>query len=319
MHHLFLGLPVRSLAISPFIATIANPIILKARELGLMAAPGASVYLLPPIAGFVGSDHTAAILAAISERKDRTNFLLLDIGTNTEIALYIGRRIFSCSCASGPAFEGAHIKYGMRAAPGAIERVHIEKQNSEVHISTIEDQPPVGICGSGILDAIAEMFRIGIVDARGHICKTAPGVHYENGKSPSFILARREEGDMNQIVEVTQEDIIEIQLAKGAIRAGIEVLLEKAGIGSQDLDEVIIAGAFGTYLDPLNAIRIGLLPDIPLERIKQVGNAAGVGARLALVNRSYWEKGIVIAKKDEYIELTSYPAFSKLFARAVRF
>lgn len=320
MHHLFLGLPVRSLAISPFTATIANPIVLKAEELGLMAAPGASVYLLPPIAGFVGSDHTAAILASLSEREDRTNFLLLDIGTNTEIALCFGSRIFSCSCASGPAFEGAHIKYGMRAAPGAIERVHIEQQNSEVHISTIDDEPPVGICGSGILDAVAEMVRIGIVDARGHFCKTAPGVrHEENGKSPSFVLSGREDGGRNQEVEVTQEDLIELQLAKGAIRAGVDVLFEKAGIGPQGLDEVIIAGAFGNYLDPLNAIRIGLLPDVPLERIKQVGNAAGVGARLALVNRGLWEKGIAIARKVEYIELTSHPSFRKLFARAVRF
>ena len=169
----------------------------------------------------------------------------------------------------------------MRAAPGAVERVHIERQNSEVHISTIDDQPAVGICGSGILDAIAEMFRNGILDDKGHFSKTAAGIHHENGKSPSFILAGWDNGGKNHIVEVTQVDVIEIQLAKGAIRAGIEVLFENGGIGPQDLDEVIIAGAFGTYLDPLNAIRIGLLPDIPLERIRQVGNAAGVGARLA--------------------------------------
>jgi uncharacterized 2Fe-2S/4Fe-4S cluster protein (DUF4445 family) len=302
MHHLFLGLAVRSLAISPFIATINDPIVLKARELGLLAAPGASVFLLPTIAGFVGK-----------------NFLLLDIGTNTEIALCLGERILSCSCASGPAFEGAHIKHGMRAAPGAIERVHIERLNSEVHISTIDDQPPVGICGSGILDAIAEMFRIGILDDRGHFSKTAAGILRENGKSPSFILAGWENGSRNQVVDVTQEDVIELQLAKGAIRAGIDVLIENGGIGPQDLDEVIIAGAFGTYLDPLNAIRIGLLPDIPLERIKQVGNAAGVGARLVLINRGYWEKGAAIAKKVEYIELTSQPSFRKRFAKAIRF
>jgi uncharacterized 2Fe-2S/4Fe-4S cluster protein (DUF4445 family) len=207
----------------------------------------------------------------------------------------------------------------MRAAPGAVERVHIERRNAEVHISTIDDQPPVGICGSGILDAIAEMFRIGILDDRGHFSKTANGIHRENGKSPSFILAGWENGSRNQVVEVTQEDVIEIQLAKGAIRAGIEVLFEAAGIGPQDLDEVIMAGAFGTYLDPLNAIRIGLLPDFPLGRIKQVGNAAGVGAKLVLVNRGYWEKGTAIAKKVEYIELTSQPSFRKLFAKALRF
>lgn len=318
MHHLLLGLPVRQLALSPFIPVVAGPLVIPAGDVGLRASPGTPLYLLPPVAGFVGSDHTAALLAC-RFHDSPGNALLLDIGTNTEIALRARGRLYSCSCASGPAFEGAHIRHGMRAAPGAVERVSINQQDLSVQYATIEDQPPVGICGSGILDAIAEMARVGILGGNGHLRKEMLKKSGQDGAAPAFTLAEWQEGDQRRVVEISQQDVVEIQLAKGAIRAGVEVLLEEAGLSAAELDEVIIAGAFGSYLDPLNALRIGLLPPVPLERIRQVGNAAGVGARLALTSQQQWREGIDIANEVRYVELTAYPSFRRHFTAALHF
>jgi uncharacterized 2Fe-2S/4Fe-4S cluster protein (DUF4445 family) len=318
MHHLFLRLPVRQLAVSPFIPATSGAMMLWAREVGLQAAPGAPLYLLPPIAGFVGSDHTAALLAC-HFHDSPGNALLLDIGTNTEIALRAHRKLYSCSCASGPAFEGAHIQHGMRAAPGAVEQVSINQQDLSVQYTTIDDQPPVGICGSGILDAVAEMARVGILRANGHLRKNMLQKDGPDGVAPAFTLAEWQEGDQRREVAITQQDVVEIQLAKGAIRAGAEVLLEEAGLAASELDQVIIAGAFGRYLDPLNALRIGLLPPVPLERIRQVGNAAGVGARLALTSQRQWEAGIELAQNIRYLELTTHPSFRRRFKAALHF
>lgn len=318
MHHLFLRLPVRQLALSPFIPAATAALELRAGEVGLAAAPGAPLYLLPPIAGFVGSDHTAALLASRFHNSPG-NALLLDIGTNTEIALRAGGRLYACSCASGPAFEGAHIQHGMRAAPGAVERVSINQQDLSVQCTTIDDQPAVGICGSGILDAIAEMARVGILRSNGHLRQEMLKKSDRDGVTSAFTLVEWHEGDQHQVVAITQQDVVEIQLAKGAIRAGVEVLLEEAGLTAPELDEVIIAGAFGTYLDPLNALCIGLLPPVPLERIRQVGNAAGVGARLALTSQEQWQAGIDLAQSIHYVELTAHPSFRRRFTTALHF
>jgi len=318
MHHMFLGLPLKQLATAPFIPSVASSVRVRAAELGLATAPGAFVHLLPPIAGFVGSDHTAALLASNFHCANR-NLLLLDIGTNTEIAVQAGKQIITCSCASGPAFEGAHIKHGMRAAPGAIERLRIDPVTLKVHLETIDDQAPVGICGSGILDTLAELKRVGIIKNNGHIQPELPGVKSSDGHSLAFILAHQKGKDGNQIIEITQEDIVELQLAIGAVRAGVEVLLGEARISFRDLDQVIFAGAFGTYIDPLSAIQVGLIPPVPLENIKQVGNAAGTGARQVLINQESWESGVSLAKKARYVELTTHPAFRKHFVKAMHF
>jgi uncharacterized 2Fe-2S/4Fe-4S cluster protein (DUF4445 family) len=318
MHHLLLGLPVRQLALSPFIPVVAGPLVVRAGEVGLQASPVTPIYLPPPIAGFVGSDHTAALLAC-RFHDSPGNALLLDIGTNTEIALRARGRLYSCSCASGPAFEGAHIQHGMRAAPGAVERVSINQEDLSVHYDTIEDHPPVGICGSGILDAIAEMARVGILRANGHMRKEMLSMGGQDGSTPAWTLVEWQEGEQSGVVKISQQDVVEIQLAKGAIRAGAEVLLEEAGLSAAELDEVIMAGAFGSYLDPLNALRIGLLPPVPLACIRQVGNAAGAGARLALISQQQWREGIEIANDIHYVELTAHPSFRRHFTAALRF
>lgn len=314
MHHLLLGLPVGALALSPFVPATTSPLEVYAGLLGLHAAPGAYAYLPAPIAGFVGSDHLAVLLAAGFGEDNRTR-ITIDIGTNTEIALQAGGRIVSCSTASGPAFEGAHISHGMRAAPGAIQRVRIDKDGM-VSCDVIGDVPAVGICGSGILDAIAEMRAAGVMNERGRIVRGRPGVRLNKDGMPVFLLVQGD-GDQRDIA-ITQKDIEQIQLAKGAIRAGMDILMAHSNITASDIDEISIAGAFGTYLDPHNAIRIGLFPQIPLNRIKAIGNAAGAGARMMVASVEARRKAISLAEKVDYLELTVYPEFSKFFAEGMR-
>ena len=308
IHHLFLGLPVQQLGVSPYTPVIDTAVDIKAREVGLEISPGGYVHLLPNIAGYVGADHVAMLLAINMDQADETT-LAIDIGTNTEICLNYRGKMTSVSCASGPAFEGAHIKHGMRAAPGAIEYVQIE--NNEVKIQTIGGVPPVGICGSGLLDAIAQMRLNGIIDVSGRL-----GDHplvRDNNRSKEFILADR---PGSSPITISQKDVRELQLAKAAIRVGIMALVEKAGIEEQDIQKVVIAGAFGTFIDIKSAITIGMLPNLPLDRFQQVGNAAGTGSRMALISQTERAKASQLAEKVGYIELARMRNFSTCFAEA---
>ena len=314
MHHLFLGLPTAQLALAPYVASVVRPLEIKAREVNLAAAPGAYVYLPPAVAGFVGSDHVAMLLASWLE--EQGTFLRVDIGTNTEMSLAHVGRIRAVSCASGPAFEGAHIGCGIKAAPGAIERVWIDPSSGDIRLTTIDDAPPIGLCGSGILDCVAAMRRAGMLNARGAIQPGHPRIRKGSAGAQELVLAASDNGPE---VTVTQHDIERIQLAKGAIRSGIEVLLDAAGIAYHDIDSVILAGAFGTYIDPLSAIEIGMFPSIPVDRIHQVGNAAGVGAKQMLVSTLLRKKALDLAPRIEYLELTVYPRYSRFFAHALRF
>jgi len=314
MHHLLLGLPVRPLALSPFVPATSSPLEVDAAMLGLDAAPGAHAYLPPPIAGFVGSDHVAVLLAAGFGEDNRTR-LAIDIGTNTEIALQMGSRIVSCSTASGPAFEGAHISHGMRAAPGAIQRVTITA-GGVVQSDVIGGGPAAGICGSGVLDAVAEMRAAGIINERGRIIKGRPGVRLQQDGFPAFQLAVGSDGQRD--VMITQQDIDQVLLAKGAIRAGIDILMAHMKVNAQDIEDINIAGAFGSYLDPNNAVRIGLLPRVPLNRIRAIGNAAGAGARMMLASTDARRRATNLAKQVEYLEVTVYPGFKKFLAAGMR-
>jgi uncharacterized 2Fe-2S/4Fe-4S cluster protein (DUF4445 family) len=308
IHHLFLGLPVKQLGLSPYVPAVDSALDVKAREIGLHIAPGAYVHLLPNIAGYVGADHVAMLLATrLAETNGVT--LAIDIGTNTEICLNHKGNMTSVSCASGPAFEGAHIRFGMRAASGAIEHVRLEKERLE--IQTIAGEAPVGICGSGLLDAVAQMRVNQVLDRSGKVAPH-PLVRNRNGQ-PEFVLAERPGLDD---ITISQKDVRELQLAKAAIRLGIRALVEAEGLIESDLEQVIIAGAFGTFIDVESAITIGMLPDLPLERFKQVGNAAGTGARLALISQAEREKANQIAKRDGYIELAKVPNFNRKFAEA---
>jgi uncharacterized 2Fe-2S/4Fe-4S cluster protein (DUF4445 family) len=315
MHHLLVGLPVKQLGESPYVAAASDAMQFPAAEIGLELAPGAYVYLPPNLAGYVGADHIAMLLGAELTTPDLTT-LALDIGTNTEISLIHQGRHFSCSCASGPAFEGAHIKDGMRAAPGAIERVRLSGDKVQVH--TINAQPAVGICGSGILDIVAELRKAGLLDARGALGGAHPRLS-GTGRGAEFVLVSAAETGTGREVKISRADVNEIQLAKGAIRAGIDVLLARAGLAETEIQSFLVAGAFGTYLDIDSAVTIGMFPRLPRDRYAQVGNAAGSGARALLVSLGQRELADELSRRVQYVELANHPDFMKIYVHALAF
>lgn len=315
MHHLLLGLPTRQLAAAPFVAATSATVVVRAAELGIGIAPGGVVYCPPCIGGFVGADHVAMILGC--ELDTATGVTVgVDIGTNTEIALRDPRRVglTATSCASGPAFEGAHIRHGMRAADGAIEAVRLTADGAR--LTVIGGGEPVGICGSGIVDAVAELRRVGALNARGRFDPDAPGVA-AGPDGWQYVLAGASVTATGAEITVTQADVNEIQLAKGAVQAAITALLDATGTAPDDVEDVIIAGAFGSYLNLDSALDIGLLPRLPNAAYRQVGNAAGLGARSVLRSMAERARARRVAAGTGYLELTTLPGFQARFARAM--
>jgi uncharacterized 2Fe-2S/4Fe-4S cluster protein (DUF4445 family) len=313
MHHLLFELPVEHLGAVPFVAASTSAIDVKARDIGIDAMPGAYVHAIANIAGFVGGDHTAMLLAIGADREEKT-VVALDIGTNTEISLIHKKKVLTISCPSGPALEGRHIRCGMRSAPGAIDAVAIS--GIEVTIKTISNEPPIGICGSGVLDATAQLYLSGVVSRTGRMTREHPRVRMRDAQ-PEFVLADGSAQDSD--IVFNQRDVRAVQLAKGAIRAGIQVLLEDAGLKEDQIDQVIIAGAFGNYIDLKSAVAIGMLPELPLDHFAQVGNAAGIGAKLALVSYPHRATAQSIAAGSHYIELAGSERFNRIFMRTIRF
>jgi uncharacterized 2Fe-2S/4Fe-4S cluster protein (DUF4445 family) len=318
MHHLLLQWPIRQLGFSPYLPASTAPIVVSTRELDLGLAPGAMTYLLPPLAGYVGGDHLAMILATrIYEARAVT--LGLDIGTNTELVLACNGRLYSCSCASGPAFEGAQIRQGVRAVPGAVHAVRMDR-DGRVVLETIGDKPPIGLCGSGVVDAVAELVRHGIVNTLGTLDRKHTGVEIASPSGePGFVLAANNGNKAGRRLILGQKDIGAIQLAKAAVAAGTSALMATAGICTADIERVIIAGAFGTHLNLKSAIDIGLLPDLPVERFCQVGNAAGTGARMVLVSENERRLAESLGRRIQYVELGGNPNFQQWFCQALKF
>jgi uncharacterized 2Fe-2S/4Fe-4S cluster protein (DUF4445 family) len=273
---------------------------------------GAYLHLLPNIAGFVGADHVSMLVATNAWQAKETT-VALDIGTNTEVSLIHRGKIATTSCASGPAFEGGHIKYGMRATAGAIERLHIGSE--KIYYQTVDGTLPVGICGSGMVDALAQLYVAKVIDEGGRITDSLRRVRMYKGQR-EFILVSKEERKGKPAITITQHDVRELQLAKAAIRTGIQILLETSDCTEDDIKQVIIAGAFGTYIDISSAVTIGMLPPLPLNRFHQVGNAAGMGAKLALISLRSRAKAEAIASRVSYIELASTPSFQPTFMQA---
>ncbi len=317
IHHLFVGLPVAQLGASPYVAAVSEPLDIEAEHLGLKLAPGAKVYLPPNIAGYVGADHVSMLLATEAWQATEPT-VALDIGTNTEISLILEGRLLSCSCASGPAFEGAHIHAGMRAAPGAVEYVQIARgaADDEVRVQTIGNRPAVGICGSGILDVVAELRGAGIIGRTGRFQQDHARIVPWQGGGAFRLVEQPHTGNGHDLL-VTRQDVNEIQLAKGAIRAGVEVLLSEAGLSHDDIQTFIVAGAFGTYLDLKSATRIGMFPPLPLNRFRQVGNAAGTGARQMLISATRRRVAESIVDRVHYIELTAHREFTDIYMSAM--
>jgi len=312
MHHLLLDLSLSQLTLFPFLPAVRGTLDVRARDIGLCTAPGAYVHLLPNIAGFVGADHVAILLATQSLWNTGT-VIVVDIGTNTEISLVSSGEISSVSCASGPAFEGAHISNGMRAASGAIERLRL--MGEQVEYQTIDGKPAIGICGSGIIDAIAQ-FRLADMLTRSGKIRDHKRVRTHDGQRELVLVSKSEPDGVRDIV-ITQQDVREIQLAKGAIRAGMQLLLEATKHSEKDVERVVIAGAFGSYIDVASAVTIGMFPPFPLESFQQIGNGAGMGAKLALISQNKRNEAQTIANRVQYIEMATNPGFSEIFAQAM--
>ncbi len=325
MQHLLLAAPVEQIAQAPYVAAFSSAMNITAGELGLKINPSGNVYVLPGVAAHVGGDTLAVILA--TQMQDQSGiFLAIDIGTNGELALSDGKHLAVCSTAAGPAFEGARIRHGMRGSAGAIERVFIHE---DVEVATIGDGPPTGICGSGLIDALAELLQAGILDSSGRILSAeelpdgvpAPlreRLIMDNGQA-AFVLVHSSASKHGQAIILTQRDVREAQVGKAAISAGIELLLRLLHISLMQIDKLYLAGAFGNYIRPCSARRIGLLPDIPLGKIFFVGNAAADGARLALVDVTQRRRAEDTARRINYLELAGTLDFQQLFSEKMFF
>ncbi|GAK61219.1 ferredoxin [Candidatus Vecturithrix granuli] len=328
MHHLFLNIDPVHLGMAPYLAAIRQRYVVTAAEMGLNIMPQARIVMLPLIAGFVGAD-TVGVILATGMHKSRDLKLAIDIGTNGEIVLGTSERLLACSTAAGTAFEGAQITHGMRGASGAIDQVVID---DDVHCRVIGDVPAQGICGSGLVDAIAQMLDTGLINPMGRLLapqeivrqgKSLPEAlerrFASQGRNKHFILLHGEETETGEPIVITQRDIRELQLAKGAIAAGIAMLMQNLHIEPENLHEILLAGAFGNYIAKESAVRIGLIPDISLERIRSVGNAAGLGSQLALLSQEARREADQIAQMTEHVALANNPAFQHTFAKAMAF
>jgi uncharacterized 2Fe-2S/4Fe-4S cluster protein (DUF4445 family) len=309
MQHLLLALPIRQLGRSPFVAANADAFDVKARELGVAVHPGAWLHVAPSVGGFIGGDHVAALLATEAQWRRCRTAVVIDIGTNTEISVIHEGVIRSASSPSGPALEGGHIGCGMRAAEGAIERVALAADGSFA-VTTVGAEPPVGVCGSGVLDAVAACHRAGVIDDRGRMLRSHRQVVRHAGQ-PAAELAPG--------VFFTQADIRAVQLAKSAIRSALDLLLQEAGVHSEDIALCLIAGSFGAYIDLDSAVRIGMLPDLPRERFRQVGNAAGLGVRSMLASLDVRRQAAALARRCRTVELSTRQDFQPVFLRNIGF
>lgn len=327
MSHLFLNIDPSSLAVAPFAPAFTGEVKTNCEKTGLIGASDAEVIVVPNIAGHVGSDITAGIITTDLMKREKGH-LFIDIGTNGEIVLSAKGRITACSTAAGPAFEGSSIKYGMRAAAGAIERVFLSDDG--VEISVIGDTKPIGICGSGIIDAVGELIRTGVVDKSGRLLGTdrlakkgvSPKIleHIEesiDSNGNDFVLYRGESPEEN--VYITQKDIREVQLAKAAISAGISIMMEEIGLAKDEIEKISIAGAFGNYIRNESAVNMGLLPKIPMERIRAIGNSAGVGASMVLLSKQSEEETIRVSEIVEHIDLAEKKNFQDEYLKGMRF
>jgi len=315
MHHIFLNIDPSYLGVSPFVPFLSSSINLKARDLGLNINPSANVYVLPVEAGFVGADNVGVILALKPYLQDEY-LLIIDIGTNGEIVLGNRERLISASCATGPAFEGAHIKSGIRADAGAIEEIKIDPRSYEVAYKVIGNKKPKGICGSGIIDAVSELFKASLIDNSGRFKKGIKLERLRKGtEGIEFVIAWTKETAIGRDITITQKDIRTVQLAKAAIYGGSKILLKHLGI--EKPSRVMLAGVFGNYIDVNNAYTLGMFPFTKPSEIIPVGNAAGEGAIFALLNRKEREEAEKIAKRIEYIELTLQKEFRKEFLDAL--
>jgi len=329
MHHILLQLDPQHVGLAPFPPVVLHGLDIKARDIGLDINRGAYVHVLPNEAGFVGADNVGVLIAEEPYNHDEIQ-LIIDIGTNGELVLGNKKKLISSSCATGPALEGAHITFGMRAAPGAIERIKIDPKTHEVdykvigrdawkYYSKTEEMETKGICGSGIIDLFAELYITGIILKSGAFSENRISNRFRrnaDNNQHEFVIAWKEETSIGKDVVITQKDVRQIQLAKGALYCGCKLMMRRLGV--EKVDRVKIAGAFGTNVDREKALAMGLFPDCEIEKITSVGNAAGDGSRAALLNRNKREEAGWVSKNVEYIELTVEKNFQEQFMEAMQ-
>jgi len=323
MHHIFLGIDPTHVGLAPYAPSVRSPIVVTARELLLRVNPNAAVCLLPIVAGFVGADTMAVVLATRIYDSLHVR-VAVDIGTNGEVVMGSRRKLMACSAPAGPALEGAQIKHGMRGALGAIEKVEI---GDDVVCGVIGGVPPIGICGSGLVDAAAKMLDAKVLDPSGLL-----RVEERDGLPPAlrerlverdgerqFVLAWASESGHGQDIAISQQDIRQLQLAKGAIYSGILMLKKVMGVQDGQIKELMLAGGFGNYINIESAVRIHLLPELPVGRIRYVGNAAALGAQMALLSETERNRAIALARSIEHVSLAARPDFQDIFIEAICF
>src|SRR5215831_2892459 len=323
MHHIFLGIDPTHVGLAPYAPSVRAPIVSSGKDLLLRINPHAAVCFLPLVAGFVGADTMGVILATqIYDGHDIR--VAVDIGTNGEVVMGSGRRLMACSAPAGPALEGAQIKHGMRGAIGAIEKVEI---GEDVACSVIGGVPPIGICGSGLIDAVAKMLDAKVLEPSGLLRiedrDTLPARLrdrlIEREGERQFVLSWARESGSGQDSTITQQDVRQLQLAKGAIYSGILMLKKVMGIEDLQIKELMLAGGFGNYINIESAVRIHLLPDLPIERIRYVGNAAALGAQMALLSETERKRAMTLARTVEHVSLAARPDFQDIFIEAICF
>ncbi len=326
MTHIVLGIDPESLGVAPFVMTARIFDDIRAADIGLAVHPGAHAYVFPSLGAYVGGDIVSGALASGMDRDKRTR-LFIDVGTNCEIVLSHGDRLLSTAAPAGPAFEGAAIRCGMRAAPGAIEGVKISDE--DVSLQVIGDVEPVGLCGSGLVDAVAALVQAKLLDASGRLldaetaAQTRPGLAErlrKVGEERVFVLHwAGEPGVMADAIYLSQRDVRELQFAKAAIATGWRLLIEEVGLAAADIQQVLLAGSFGSYLAPSSAVRIGLVPDIPTLRIVSAGNVAGEGAKMALLSVRERAAARALLEEVHYVELSDRPDFNDRFVDQLSF
>ena len=324
MHHLLLGIDPSWVGLAPYAPVLRHPLVIPARELHLTVASEARVCLLPIVAGFVGADAVAVALATRIHESAAVR-AAVDIGTNGEVLLGSRERLWACSAPAGPALEGAQIRHGMRGAAGAIDRVWVDGDG--IHVHTIGEAAAQGICGSGLIDLIAGLLDAGVIDWTGLIdldrrAALPPALRdrvRQVGDAREVVLLRSGEAGATREIVLTQEDVRQVQLAKGAIASGIALLQQVAGVGSERVAELMLAGGFGNYVSIQSALRIGLVPPLPAEKIRYVGNAASLGAQLCLVSEPERARAERIARSIEHVSLAAHPQFQDIFVDCMNF
>jgi uncharacterized 2Fe-2S/4Fe-4S cluster protein (DUF4445 family) len=323
MHHMLLGIDPSWVGLAPYAPVMRHALTLAARDLFLNVAPQARVCLLPIVAGFVGADAVAVALATHIDEGDALR-VAVDIGTNGEVLLGSAARLMACSAPAGPAFEGGQIRHGMRGAAGAIDRATVD---DDVHVHTIGETDALGICGSGLLDLVAGFLDAGVVDWTGLIQverrDTLPPRLRERvtmrGEERRIVVLRAGEAGAPREIVLTQDDVRQVQLAKGAIASGIAMLQHVAGVATDRVDELMLAGGFGNYLSIASAVRIGLIPDLDRARIRYVGNAASLGAQLCLLSEAERARAERVARCIEHVSLAAHPDFEQIFVDCMNF